>query len=375
MFNQKNQQTPGGREVRRTERVSDVSEDDIKIAVELKAEGKEIPESLRPALAAYEAKQGGTPAPKPVIPNPEDEEEEEEEDGSGGGAGHSSEEKNPDGTPKIPKTPNAAEKKEKKEKKPGDVSGDEDEEEDDEGNKNPVGPKNHSERPIRAMPISKYNAKHEAWKERETELVNELNLTKGKLAEYDKAKTEDNTKKMEQILKDAAEKSGIDEEQLKVIFSTMEEGVIKPLSAKVNELAEALKKANEAKAPTPDEQEKLKWKEQDKKFDQEFDSALTGADADPEMAKHKDAIHELAFTEGYENKSVWEIWTRYVKPKANKKAPGESPNGQPGGGAAGDKDWEEIAKDPAKVRALSIEDAEKFQTYMGSKPRPIRRIR
>ena len=226
------------------------------------------------------------------------------------------------------------------------------------------------------MPIEKYIAKKEAWKERESELLKELDLTKSKLAEYDKAKGNDNEKRMEQILKDAAEKSGLDEETLKTIFSSMEEGVVKPLQSKITDLEVAIKKANESKEPTPEELQKKSDKEQDDKFDDEFKTTLKSPDADSEMAKHKEEIKTLAFTKGYETKSVWEIWTRFVKPKvATKKAPPESPSGQ-GGGTGSNKDWEEIAKDPEKIRNLSIDDASKFQDYMGSqKPRPIRRVR
>lgn len=357
MFNQ----TDKGREIRRAERVSEISDEDIQIALEMEKEGTPIPESLKESVEAYKAKTN------PSKPDPDKDKDEEDEEG----ADTRPDDEDPDKKPDFKPSPVADDDKNKGGKK-GKKSEGEDENEDDEGD---VDPDKHSQRSIRAMPIDKFKAKKEVWKEREKELLDELNLTKSKLTEYEKAKGDDNTKRMEQILKDAAEKSGIDEDTLKTIFSSMEEVAVKPLQSKVLELEAAVKKASEGKEPTPEERQRKLDKDQDDKFDKEFDSTLKQSDADAEMAKHKKEIYDLAFTKGHETKSVWEIWTRFVKPKvATKKAPPESPTGQ-GGGTGGDKDWEEISKDPEKIKNLSITDAEKFQAYMGNKPRQIRRVR
>lgn len=356
-MNQEPKRTESGREIRSASRVPDVSNDDLKIAIELDKEGKQIPDSLKPALEAHKAEHGGSPIKK-VDEKPEED------------AVPLPKVDAPKDPPEDPKKPVAGGKDDDGGESGDDTKG-EDGRAEDESN---VELKNPSKRPVRAMPISKFNAKNEAWKEQKAELLGELDVAKAKIAEFEKASKAGDENKMEEILKTAAEKSGIDEDTLKTIFSVMEDGAIKPLQAKIADLESAIKTANVAKAPTADDAEKAKWKEQDDKFEEEFVSTLKGADTDPEMAKHKDEIKELAFMEGYESKSVWEIYTRFVKPKANKKAPAENPNGN-GGGTKSDTDWDAIATDPEKIRALSLSDAEKFQNYMASKPRPIRRIR
>jgi len=344
-------QTDNGREIRRAERVADISEDDIKIALDMEKDGTPIPESLKNAVEDYKSK------------NNLSEKKDDEDD-----AGSRPSDEKPDNKDKSDDTPVAGEdndKPEDKDNKPDDKDNDDDDED-------LVDPDKSSQRQVRAMPIDKFKAKRDAWKEREKELLGELEVSKSKIAEFEKAKSNDNEKKMEQILKDAAEKSGLDEDTLKTIFSSMEEGIVKPLHTKIVELEEAVKKASEKPA---DEKQRLQDKEQDDKFDNEFALTLKQADADPEMSKYKEEIKELAFTKDNVSKSVWEIWNRVLKPKlSTKKAPPESPSGQ-GGGTGAKVDWEEISKDPEKIRNLSIEDAQKFQEYMGSKPRPIRRVR
>jgi len=345
------QNQPISREVRRSNsNDTSASEEDVKIALEMEKNGTPIPESLKSAVEEYKTKNNAKdekdkdPKEEQVHDAPEEVDDPENED-----------------EPKDPAEGDEGEDKDKdnkqptKEKKP-----------DDEGNKKQVVPEADG-RPVRVMPIKKFDSIKKGWKEREDELVNENSTLKTELDKLRKAQEEGSQKKFEERASELANKIGMDQEDLKSLIDFLKGEVKLP--------DEVLKKIqNQEEQPKPKEDDdKEFWKKQDDQFDSEFESALKEPGADKDMAKYKDKIKDLAFTDGYNTKSIWELWTRFIKPKySSKKAPPENPDGVTPTGE--EMDWEEIAKDPAKIKALSIENAEKFQTYMANKnPRQIRR--
>ena len=368
-------------EIRRTNRdPGPISEDDIKIAEGLEKQGLEIPESLKVAYEAHKAK-NQTPAPTPdpaPDPKPEEEKDKKDETGAGDTVDPQPTEDNKDKKSKSKKSDAAKDDKDKDDKSGKEPGG----EGEGEGGEGTVDLNKHPKRSTRQVPYSKLKHSREAWEKKEGELLKQLKIATDKLEEYKTAKTEKDEVKIKEILKAAAEKSGLEEDVLKSILDTIEELRVKPLASKIKVLEKAVEDATSKSEPTQEEKDKKEEEEQDDKFDKDFEAALKADDADPEMANHKEEIKKFAFMEEHIARSIWEIYTRFVKKaKSEKKAPPENPSGT-GGDQPSDKNWEEIAKDPKKIAALSTDpgpkgepsEAEQFQTHMGNKPRPIRRV-
>jgi hypothetical protein len=332
------------------------SEEDVKIALDMEKNGTPIPDSLKDAVEQYKKNQNPPhkeneeePEPKETHDPAEDEEEETEE------------------LETPPK--NDAEKSKKEIKKEGESEDlNKEKKPPDEGKKNVV-PSNQMERPIRAMPIGKFNKIKENWEKEKEELLSKSKDLETQVQNLTKAFNEGNQKKVDDRINELAEKTGLEGADLKALIEVIKSEVKIPddILKKIQE------KSNDQPTENAEDKEKKVWSEQDKQFDSEFESALNDNGADKSMEKYKDKIKELAFTDGYQSKSVWELWTRFIKPKyVNKKAPPENPSGNPS--TLESKNWEEIAKDPQKIRDLSTKEAEEFTEYMASKStREIRR--
>lgn len=359
--------TESGREIKRTERIPNISEDDLQIAIQLDKEGKEVPASLQEALAEHKTKSGSPAAPK-------------------GDEGGSPGDPNPGQKPKSEDDP--SKKKPTAGEGEGGEGGDDDNGEGEgggkegEGNKNVV-PDKPLERAARMLPYSKFQTQKEKWEKRETELLKKLEETenshKAEIEALRKANAAGDQKQFDTAVKELAEKTGLDTEQITALTDFFK-GMIPAISPEILDKLKKLEEKKEEKpgAPSDDDpvaKEEKFWKKQEEDFDKEFTAELKKSSTDPEMEKHKDEIKELAFTDGFTKKSVWEIWNRHVKPKhTSKNPPPESPGGFNGGSGSQEKDWDAISKDPEAIKNLSIADAEKFTEYMGSKSRrPIRR--
>lgn len=126
------------------------------------------------------------------------------------------------------------------------------------------------------------------------------------------------------------------------------------------------------------------WEQQFSRFDTEFAAELdTLKKSDPNeaalMESNKEKIKELAFTDGYNNRSIWELHTRFVKTavEPNRKTV-ESPAGGSAGAGGGGRDWAKVSADPAAIRALSKAEFEEFDKWLiaqqgGSRLRPAKR--
>ncbi len=354
---------PISREVKRSN-VTDTSatEDDIKIALDMEKNGTPIPDSLKSAVDEYKNKNNQQPPQK----EEEKEEENEEESGTEHGTG-AHQQKKDDQQPPKPK-PNAEKKEEDEEDEEDLEDVDKEKKSEDEG-KNNVVPKKPLDRPVRFVPIEKYQSKKDGWKKREQELITENTSIKTELENLKKAQEQGNQKKFDERVNELADKLGMDKDQVTSLVEFLK-GEVKLPDDVLKKVQEAGK--SEPPKPSKEEEEEKFWKEQNDKFDSDFESALKMKGADPEMVKYKDKIKKLAFAEGFEKMSIRELWTFEVKPKyVNKKPPADNPNGFTPSGV--ELDWEEVAKDPEKIKSLTIDQAAKFQDYMGNRPRTIRR--
>lgn len=360
-------ETESGRPIRRRESGSaEVTDDDVKIALEMQANGTPIPASLEPAVAAYKAKNGGAPAAGDDDDDSPDDDTEDGEEGEPKGSGDPApvDGEDDDEDDEDPDAPAAGEKG-KAPKESDDGAGDEDDD-DDEGDGR--SPKPIDQRPVRTIPIGKFQHAKKTWKDRESELTRQLEDRDRTITELSAAVKEKSSADVEKQLSELSEKTGIPVDSLKPLVDYIKGSVALP-----KELIDRINSVGAA-APSEKEQEEKFWKQQDENFNRDFDAALKEPGVDKGMAAHKEAIRELAFTKGYERKSIWEIYTRFVKPAATRKgAPPESPTHTPS--TTGEKRWREIANDPAAIAALSIADAEKFTEWMGNQgSREIRRV-
>lgn len=189
------------------------------------------------------------------------------------------------------------------------------------------------------------------------QLKKDKNALEGQLSNLPEKTDEDYEKEVAEV----AESIGIDVTAVKKLET---------LFAKKHQLpAEVLETIKEAKQIT---ETNVYWEKQGEKFDEEFGSDVSEIKKTDEaeallMEKNKERIRELAFTFGYNNKSSWEIWTRYVKPSLTPgKKTVETPDTGGVGGAPGGRDWSKVVNDPVAIRGLSKKEFEEFDKWMES---------
>ncbi len=328
-----------------------VSQDDINIALAMEAKGSEVPDSLKPALEEY--KKNNPDKFKKDEPKPAD-----------------------DATPADP-APKPAEvpavPKKDPEPKKGDEEGDE---EDDEEGDRPVGDPN-NRRPVRYIPIKKYKSEKEAWKSEEGRLIKDNEDLKKKVEDLSKAKAGETAQEYEDRIAKAAEQTGFAKDDLKTLLDFIKGEVGMPEDL-IKKLKEAPAATPAAPAKTQAERDAEIWAKQDESFAKEFTAATKEANADPEMANHMEAVKKIAFTPTGANRSIWEIWTRIVKPKVEKKAKSpDGPGGLPAGGSGDAIDFETLANDPQKqvefLRGATVKQKGEFSDFMGKRSRPVLR--
>jgi len=339
-----------------------VTDADIEVALKMEEKGSEVPDSLKPALEKYKK---DNPDKFPAGDEPDGDDPATPEDPSKDSPESKPEAKPDESKPTDPGTDSD------EDDDAGDDEGDE--EDDDDAGEDPVGSKK-KRRPVRYIPIKEYKDQKKNWATREGTLVTEVDGLKKKIEELSGSKADDDKKTFEENLEQVANETGFAKGDLQKILDLIEKKVALPA-----DLVERLKKQSESPAPesTPAapaksqaEQEKEMIEAQVTEFENEFTTALAEPGADPEMAKHKKAIQRLAFTKGFTTKSVWELYTRFVKPKADKAKKGiDTPGSQPGSGSGESADFASLAADPVKqrefLRSASMDEKEKFTEYMG----------
>lgn len=276
---------------------SDVSDADIKLGEQLEKDGKTIPPDLKAAMDAKRAADGTKPPTPPEPPKP------------------------PEVTPPVepPKTPPAPPKTEppvvpKDQKKPGD------------GGVEPPEP-----RPTKYVPLEAHleeKHKRQVAEDRAKELERQLSELPSK---KDDNYEEEVTKLSEEI--------GLGVEEIKKLDTFFASRHKLP-----DAVVQELKESREEKA------KREFWEKQDAKFDEQFDGYVK---VEPEMLKHKDTIKELAFTEGYETISPWEIFTRFVKPNLEppRTKGAEAPSGGSGSPSV-ESDYSKIVNNPEEIKKL-----------------------
>jgi len=321
-----------GNQERKLERVSKstgVSEDDLSIAITLDEEGKEVPESLKPALEAYKAQDGG-------VPNKKDEHASIENDGAPAG----SQDDEPENKPKP---------KEEVQKPPKNEDGEG--ESDDEGEEGKAKVVPQTKRPIKTIPLKKHLDSKKEWDDEKEKLVKEIDTLKT-------SHVEDSAKKFDEKLKAVADKTGMDMEDLRELVNLSTESVQQVIDTKLQ--------APPAVQQSEEEKETEFWKKQDDAFNIDFATAVSKfKDKDPEMEKHKDEIKDLFFMEGHTDESIYEIWTLHVKPTTTVKKKSIEGPGDFNGGNDSEMDWAEIAKDPEKIANLTLAQKEQMTDFLG----------
>jgi hypothetical protein len=82
----------------------------------------------------------------------------------------------------------------------------------------------------------------------------------------------------------------------------------------------------------------------------------------PEVATQKDALHQLAYLDGFNKKSLFEIYFRHLKPKVDPRhtmEPSKGINGE------GNLNMDEVANNPEALMNMSDEDFAKYSNQMG----------
>jgi hypothetical protein len=168
-----------------------------------------------------------------------------------------------------------------------------------------------------------------------------------------KLETRETAEKMADDIKKYAEKHGKSEEEVMDLVAMMQKGMTKDDKAKpIIEKAEVLLKKEEAKEA----------------FENEFSGLL---EEFPETKDVKDAIRKEAYKEKNLDKSLYEIYLRYVKPIViPKRKTGESSRGgQDRGNSKGEIDFAKIAENvknniPGALKDLTGEQQDKLFDWM-----------
>ena len=248
--------------------------------------------------------------------------------------------------PKEPKTPEPTDPKEPEEPK---------EPKEPEEPKEPKTPAS-VERPAQFMPLAKFNDLKSKWEsDKQAEISKAREETK---AEYETKIQELSGKpasaKLDSEITKFAEERGLDEDVIKGIVDLVRttQTTIDP---NVQNVISDLVKDREQNALIA-KHEGL--------FDEEM-SNLQKDYPDEPISSLKEKLHELAFSEGYNKQSLFEIYFRHVKPTTEKKKTFEPSKG--GVSRTQSLDPNKILEDPNAVNDLSDEDFDKLSEQLGEK--------
>ena len=145
-------------------------------------------------------------------------------------------------------------------------------------------------RPVKAVPVAKYQNEKHKWREKESKLLEEIESLKTNTTKSEETKSTD--------LDELAEEYNLDPEFVKKLTDTI---------------------SSKSKLSDDDKRklEFLSEKYEREKADTEFTDVVTKFATDyPDepIKEHLDKIKELAYTEGHTDQSVFELWFRYIKP-------------------------------------------------------------
>lgn len=254
--------------------------------------------------------------------------------------------------PEEPKTPE--EPKEPKEAEPTDPQTPKEPEE-------PKEPKDPNaaqvERPAQFMPLAKFNDQKAKWEEQKKAEIEKVRQETA--AEYEAKIQELSGKpasaKLDDEIAKFAEEKGLDEELIKgivgLVRNTQQSSIDPKVQSVISELVRE-KEYNETLA----QHENL--------FNDEIANLQKDYPDEP-ISSIKDKLHELAFSEGYNTKSLFEIYFRHYKPSVEKKKTFEPSKG--GVSRTQPVDPNKVMEDPNAINNLSDEEFDKMSEELGQK--------
>lgn len=198
-----------------------------------------------------------------------------------------------------------------------------------------------SERPIKAIPIYKYTSEKKEWRKQEEEYKKTIEDLTNKIGTNPPANRDD--------IKSLADKYAVDENLVNDLVGLVS-------SKTKTDIPQDLKDKLDFVSSLYDE------KKQETGFEKEF-SAL---EKDyPEVKDNKDQLKELAFTDGYQNKSLFEIYFRSVK----KDIPIKKKSAEPsrGGSQASVKSIDFSTVTEEDIEKMGSKEFEEYQNYLSSK--------
>jgi hypothetical protein len=213
------------------------------------------------------------------------------------------------------------------------------------------------ERPAQFMPLAKFNDQKAKWEEQKQIEIEQARQDVA--AEYEKKIQEfsgspDSAKLDDKIAKFAEEK-GLDEEMIRGVVELVRNTQQPTIDPKVQSVISDLIKEKESKDVIA-KHEGL--------FDEEV-SNLQNEYPDEPISSIKDKLHDLAFSEGFNTKSLYEIYFRHYKPGVEKKKTFEPSKG--GVGRTQPVDPNRIMDDPNAINDLSDEEFDKISDELGQK--------
>lgn len=254
--------------------------------------------------------------------------------------------------PEEPKTPE--EPKEPKEAEPTDPQTPKEPEE-------PKEPKDPNaaqvERPAQFMPLAKFNDQKAKWEEQKKAEIEKVRQETA--AEYEAKIQELSGKpasaKLDDEIAKFAEEKGLDEELIKGIVGLVRNTQQSSIDPKVQSVISELVKEKEYNE-TLAQHENL--------FNDEIANLQKDYPDEP-ISSIKDKLHELAFSEGYNTKSLFEIYFRHYKPSVEKKKTFEPSKG--GVSRTQPVDPNKVMEDPNAINNLSDEEFDKMSEELGQK--------
>ncbi len=268
------------------------------------------------------------------------------------------EEREDDEEPKEPKEPKTPEEPKEPKEEPTDPQNPQEPKEP----KEPEEPKDPNaakvERPAQFMPLAKFNDQKAKWEEQKQIEIEQVRRETA--AEYETKIQELSGKpasaKLDDEIAKFAEERGLDEELVKGIIdlvrNSTQQSTIDP---KVQSVISDLVKEKEYK-DTLAQHESL-FNEEVANFQKEY--------PDEPISSIKDKLHDLAFSEGFNTKSLYEIYFRHYKPSVEKKKTFEPSKG--GVSRTQPVDPNRVMEDPDAINNLSDEEFDKMSEELGRK--------
>jgi len=213
------------------------------------------------------------------------------------------------------------------------------------------------ERPAQFMPLAKFNDQKAKWEEQKQAEIEQVRRETA--AEYETKIQELSGKpasaKLDDEIAKFAEEKGLDEELIKGIVGLVRNTQQSSIDPNVQSVISELVKEKE-------------YKETIAKHESLFEEELSNLQKDypdESISSIKDKLKELAFSEGYNTKSLFEIYFRHYKPSVEKKKTFEPSKG--GVSRTQPIDHNKVMEDPNAINNLSDEEFDKMSEELGQK--------